>query len=698
MSAINELIDKIENEELRHRIRQEVLRLQKQKKFGLVFEEHIPEATPLYDVPFKRGCIVASKSGKVETSFRVLKMDGENLLCERLDETHKQVTLPKNDMVAIARFGEPIYPYLKPVDTVCNAPESDLWHTLIEADNYHALQLLAYLYAGKVDCIYIDPPYNSGARDWKYNNDYVDSSDQYRHSKWLSMMKKRLLLAKKLLNPKDSVLIITIDEKEYLHLGCLLEEMFPEASTQMVTDVTSPRAGATRNNEFSRSEEYIYIIQFGSSTVGHYTLTGLETDEKKENNSPIWFSLLRTGNHSSRKERPNLFYPVWITKDGILHSVGDPVQLDLHQNDLTPPMKDLICLLPVRPNGDENTWNCSSETLRQAFAEGTARIRKNSNRYVISYLRRAEKRRVENGELELYGKDEDGSWLIRKNENVKRVTTTKSVWMTPAHDAGLYGSLMIKTILCSKRFEFPKSLYSVHDTIRFFIADKPNALVVDFFAGSGTTLHAVNLLNAEDSGQRRCIMVTNNEVSEAEAKELSSKGYNPGDVQWEQFGIAQYVNWPRTVCSIEGHDINGKPLKGNYLGSDMPMADGFKANAAFFKLGFLDKTEVALDRQFRELLPLLWMKAGAVGSCPSLTETEIPKMLILPENKMAVLIDELYYADFLKEMDGYKNIDTVFIITDSENGYKDKASRLHVKRTYQLYRDYLENFTINYAK
>ena len=102
-------------------------------------------------------------------------------------------------------------------DTVCNAPDSDLWHTLIEADNYHALQLLEYLYAGKVDCIYIDPPYNTGARDWKYNNDYVDGADTYRHSKWLSMMEKRLKLAKRLLNPADSVLIVTIDEKEYLH-------------------------------------------------------------------------------------------------------------------------------------------------------------------------------------------------------------------------------------------------------------------------------------------------------------------------------------------------------------------------------------------------------------------------------------------------------------------------------------------------
>ena len=136
------------------------------------------------------------------------------------------------------------------------------------------------------------------------------------------------------------------------------------------------------------------------------------------------------------------------------------------------------------------------------------------------------------------------------------------------------------------------------------MANKPDALIVDFFAGSGTTLHAVNLLNAEDGGNRRCILVTNNEVSYDEEKALRRAGYTPADEEWQKLGVARYVTWPRTVCSIEGHDINGAPLNGNYLGSDLPMADGFKANVAFFKLGFLDKDFVALGRQFKELLPM----------------------------------------------------------------------------------------------
>ena len=255
MSVLTDLVSQIEDRALRERIEAEVDRLTKQKKFGLVFEEHLPECTPLYDVPVKRGSLVApKKTGKISDLYRVLSIDGDIAHCCKKDQL-EVVAFALNDIVSVAEFGDPIYPYLKPIDTVCNAPDSDLWHTLIEADNYHALQLLEYLYAGKVDCIYIDPPYNTGARDWKYNNDYVDASDSYRHSKWLSMMQRRLKIAKKLLNPKDSVLIVTIDEKEYLHLGCLLEEMFPEANMQMITSVIS-RNGTSRENEFSRVEEY----------------------------------------------------------------------------------------------------------------------------------------------------------------------------------------------------------------------------------------------------------------------------------------------------------------------------------------------------------------------------------------------------------------------------------------------------------
>ena len=167
---------------------------------------------------------------------------------------------------------------------------------------------------------------------------------------------------------------------------------------------------------------------------------------------------------------------------------------------------------------------------------------------------------IETGKAVVLGRNQDGSVIAQYTEEGR--TPPKRVWNMKAHNAETYGTNTINMMI-GKRFNYPKSIYAVHDTIRFFVAKKPNALIIDFFAGSGTTLHAVNLLNAEDNGQRRCIMVTNNEVSVDEAKILSEKGLHPGDDGWDKLGIARYVTWPRTICSIEGHDINGSPLKGN---------------------------------------------------------------------------------------------------------------------------------------
>ena len=693
MSAISDLIDKIKDPDLRARISEEVARMQKQKKFGLVFEEHLPEATPLYDAAISVGSLVSLKDKEFKEFFRVKQINGDTLICEREDDSRERVELDKSEAVAVAMFGQPIYPCLKPMDSVKNAPDSDLWHTLIEADNYHALQLLVYLYGGMVDCIYIDPPYNTGDKSWKYNNNYVDNSDSFRHSKWLSMMKKRLVLAKKLLNPKDSVLIVTIDEKEYLRLGCLLEELFPEATITMVTDVTNPRAGVARSGGFRRTQEYIYYVQVGDESK---IVPDLVDGEEKKN--PIWFSLMRTGSNSSRNDRKNLFYPVWVYPDGKLHSVGTPIPLEEKKENVIAPSIELIGLWPLRPDGRENTWQLGDSSLRRAFEEGTAKVSVHGKKYTINYLRQAEKARIESGEILIKGKDANGALILEHNSDFGKTKAPSSVWENPTHDAGLYGSTILANILPGRKFPYPKSLYAEVDTIRYFVRQKRNALIVDFFSGSGTTLQAINLLNAEDGGKRRCIMVTNNEVSEAEAKELKRKGYQPGDEEWEKFGIARYVNWPRTVCSIEGHDIKGVPLKGNYLGSDAPMSDGFAANAQFFKLSFLDKNAVAMDMQFKELLTTLWMKAGAIGECPIIESNKIDDYYIFPDNKMAILKEEDAYMQFKEAMKGHEEVQTLFIITDSDSDFREMSADFEDKRCYQLYRDYLDNFSINYER
>lgn len=703
MAALTDLINQVEDKALRERLLQEAERLSKQKKFGLVFEEHIPECTPLYGIGIKRGSTVAKKTGAINDVYRVISIDGETATCLRLASGESE-TVALSELVPVAQFGEPIYPTLQPIAQVENAPDSDLWHTLIEADNYHALQLLEYLYPKQVDCIYIDPPYNTGARDWKYNNDYVDSSDSYRHSKWLSMMQKRLKIAKRILNPNNSVLIVTIDEKEYLHLGCLLEEMFPEARIQMISTVINPK-GNRRDNEFSRCEEYIFIVYIGNAYIvsnGTDMLRdSIKEDTDEEDKSVRLRGLLRqASNHGKRTDRPNLFYPL-LFEQGTGKFVGHGAVLSVNddRNSYIPP-EGTVAMWPIGSNGTELTWNLQPETLMDKHRQHFLSFGKwDGEKRTGYYLSAGQEANFKNGLYNVIGEDEDGAYIIELKSASDKDIRPLTIWHKKSHSASEYGTTLLNAIFHDRRFSFPKSLYAVQDTLRFFVADKPSALIVDFFAGSGTTLHAVNLLNAEDGGHRRCIMVTNNEVSADEAKSLTERGFQPGDDEWEKLGIARYVTWPRTVCSIEGHDVNGAPLKGDYLANDsdgnpIPMSQGFKANAAYFKLGFLDKNDVALGRQFKEILPLLWLKAGAVGKRPEY-DGELPDMLILPKNRLAILVNESGYMSFAEQLNEHPEIDSVFIVTDSERAYREMISGLKVTNTYQLYRSYLDNFRIN---
>lgn len=691
MAALNELIQKVENPELRAQLQVAADKLTKQKKFGLVFEEHLPECTPLYDIPVRKGAKVSVRNGKANETYTVLKIADDKALC--LPKNSKEaVQFSVAALVTTAELGDPIYPCLQPLGEVCNAPDSGLWHTLIEADNYHALQLLEYLYAGKVDCIYIDPPYNTGAKDWKYNNDYVDGTDEYRHSKWLSMMQKRLEIAKRLLNPNDSALIVTIDEKEYLHLGCLLEEMFPEARMQMVSITINP-SGAKRDDLFSRADEYAYFLLLGKSHVIHPKGEGEEQEVR-------WWYLRRTDYASRRgtvKGGTAQFYPIYVndtTKK--IQYIGSPLAPG-EPTDSVPVIEGCTAVFPIREDGVEMNWGLTGDSLQKLIDEGVVRVTSGSDNqpYVFRYLSANYKDKVKKGRWAVRGLRPDGTKIVVETEG--KVTRATTVWQSKLHDAGQYGTSVLKQFVGDGRFSFPKSLYAVHDTIKFVVADKPNAFIVDFFAGSGTTLHAVNLLNAEDGGNRRCIMVTNNEISAEERKGFEARGIQQGDPEWEARGIARYVTWPRTVCSIEGHDVNGNPLKGNYITTgeqEMPMADGFKANAAFFKLGFLDKTKVSLGMQFKELLSTLWMKAGAIGQCPVIDE-DLPDMLILPENKMAILNDENRFGEFAEQLAQHPEIEIVYLVTDYESSFVSMTQALEGKTTYQLYKDYLDNFRIN---
>ena len=266
MSRLSSLLRQVETKDpqLAADLRREMEALSGRRAFGLNFERHIPETIELPNRPVRKGDKVRflPERGKKPTSVdrrlwrigRIRRADKgrvADLFRKQCPEAELQTgSRAVDDLVVVAEFRDPIYPGLVSTGKLERGGAKP-FHTVINAENFHALQVLLYTHEGNVDAIYIDPPYNTGARDWKYNNDYVDSDDAYRHSKWLAMMERRLRTARRLLNPEGSVLIVAIDEREVHRLALLLEQVFEDAEIQMVTCVISAK-GVVRPGKFSR--------------------------------------------------------------------------------------------------------------------------------------------------------------------------------------------------------------------------------------------------------------------------------------------------------------------------------------------------------------------------------------------------------------------------------------------------------------
>ena len=439
--------------------------------------------------------------------------------------------------------------------------------------------------------------------------------------------------------------------------------------------------------------------------------------------------------------------------------------------------------------------------------------------WTVLYLQKKAISEIEDGTLEILSRDPiTGSAVLGHGAGSEQLKPIKTVWNRSAHHAGSHGSTLLRNIFGeSSRFSFPKSIYATRDTLASVVRNNPTALILDFFAGSGTTLNAVNLLNASDGGKRRCILVTNNEVSAEEGDVLRTQGYQLGDPEWEQVGICQSVTWPRSKFTILGHRDDGTKLPGSYMTgrfvevesprrftqisfiqsedltkaaskkqlvgllNDMPqslvekdaafvvspkhsasilfdirrveewllaledqihitdfyimtpnkkeferakasvtellgplllkeedkrpLAQGFESNCAYFRMEFLDKDHVALNRALRELMPLLWLKAGGVGPLPKLGTKALPKWLATEGNNFAILLVETAFSTFLAVLKKRPDITCIYLVTDANESFKDMQAELletlemedRKLEVVQLYRDYLINFMINKA-
>lgn len=678
----------------------EIKKLQNRREYGLVYEPHALEGVRLWGKKILTGDVVnvlpprgVMEKAENKIEWKVLSIKNKVAHIARKDDEGNIVEqdVPVEDLVAYADFRQTIYPGLVEVDRVERGSKDDPYHVVINGENFHALQAMLWCYAGKVDCIYIDPPYNTGAKDWKYNNDYVDGNDQYKHSKWLSFMEQRLKLAKKLLNPKDSVLIVTIDEKEYLRLGMLLEQMFPEANIQMISSVINPK-GTARVNEFSRVNEFIYFVMIGTYNLNRTGSDMLAQDVSK-NIHVRWRGFPRTGRKGLRSVNPGSWYPIYFNiVDDSFNSVGESV---LEGENIPESPEGTYAVWPPVRNGEEYSWAMVPSTFKKLYELGAIKFGKpvKGKGASISYLTNNQLNQIKDGTIIVTGRDDNGSLEVIYVSDSK-TTAPKTQWNLTSHEAGAYGTNIVGLFVPGRRFPFPKSVYAVEDALRFFVgnANKKNALIIDFFAGSGTTAHATMLLNHLDGGKRRCISITNNEIGPDTEKEfVTKKRLRPTDVEWQKYGIAKYITWERVKAALTGINTKGEPIKGDYkFTEEFPMSEGFKENAIFFDLKYEDGKAIRLNMAFKEIAPLLWMKAGSKGR---IIQVISPKGYDVSE-QYAILFDYMAVNQFIREIKD-SGIKIAYIVTDSESLYQQVYRQLPKGvEPVRLYENYLTSFAI----
>lgn len=333
------------------------------------------------------------------------------------------------------------------------------------------------------------------------------------------------------------------------------------------------------------------------------------------------------------------------------------------------------------------------ESLKDWLRDGFVKVSSVSGgRAKMNYLPEGRRADVAAGKIIRSGQDKYGYPIYQYADPDDERGRVKTQWNVESHNASEYGTVLVNDLVPGQNFIFPKSLYAVEDTLLLFTRDKPDATILDFFSGSGTTAHAVMRLNKQDGGRRRSISVTNNEVSAEEQKALIAKGLRPGDEEWEALGIANYVTKPRVKAAITGKTPAGDDIKGAYKFTDeFPMKDGFKANAKFFTLTYEDPLAIQLARGFSRIAPLLWLRAGQQG----------PVIDDLTDKGYGVsayygVIESLdYLDDFIAEVED-KRPDLIYIITDDRRQFQHVAGLLPSGiETVRLYESYLTNFEVN---
>jgi adenine-specific DNA-methyltransferase len=481
---------------------------------------------------------------------------------------------------------------------------------LIEGDNYHALSVLNYTHCAAIDLIYIDPPYNTGAKDWKYDNDYVDDADPWRHTKWVSWMHKRLLLGKKLLKP-DGALIVAIDDYEVNSLGLLLEELFPEYDRSLIIVEHHPQGAGSVT--VSRTHEYAYVC-----TPKGVGFRGRDVIENGDN-----WSLKRSGQAENnwRSHRPNQFFAMHINEEK--RTVVD-VGPSLKKEEGYPSGKTregYLRIYPLDKDGGERVWRYNRETMGRLIAEG----------------------RIE------YSKS--GALSVKKSG--EKQIPIFSVWKDSRYNAGTSGSNLLSEILGgSGKFPYPKSLHTVTDMVAMIVRNDPEAIILDFFAGSGTTGHAVLEINKEDSGNRRFILCTNNESN-----------------------IYEEVTYERLKRVIKGY----KNKRGEKV-------DGLGGNLSYYKTDLVNTEK--LQRVSDETKIKITYQAGEMIAIREDTPIDVEKndwwQIFEGNGKLTAIYfkeDKVKLAELVKRLEKMNQPVTLYVFSWGKNEYRNEfgVKNIHIE-------------------
>lgn len=487
---------------------------------------------------------------------------------------------------------------------------SPLNNVLIEGDNYHSLSVLNYTHRNKIDVIYIDPPYNTGSSAWIYNNNYIDENDSYRHSKWVSMMKNRLELAKNLLTD-NGFIVCAIDHYELFTLGLLMDEIFGESNRIGIVSVVHKSEGRNQEKFFGTSHEYMLFYSKNKQSANFAKIVlneDIQATFDREDKDGLFRlnNYLRSGggDHNLRKNKPHFFYPIYVSSD--LKNITIEKQKGYEE------------ILPITSTGQERTWKTTKETFLE---------RLNSGQIIAE--------RDQNNKIQVY-------------EKYRESQVIKTHWIDPKYHAIHYGTKVVENILGGKKFDFPKSLYLLIDTLK--LTSTKNSTVLDFFAGSGTTGHAVLELNKQDGGKRKFILCTNNENN-----------------------IAEEVTYERLKRVIKGYK-NKKGEKVESLGG----------NLSYYKTDLVDIEK--LQRISDESKIKITYQAGEMIAIRENTLNELDKndwwQIFESDNKKTAIYfkeDKSKLPELVKILEKEDKSTVLYIFGWGKNEYKNEYSTKNIK-------------------